>query len=271
MLDITSTKWYTLVVIKNVTIRVRYGTGNKIDTRMACRGGRGRHRRGGGAFLVGGVHLCGGAVRQIFFGFRGKIRLSRYVFGRVLPVPFIGRVLGVLVAVYLHQPIRSTRGQALRNAPAARAGEKLFCSDHQRRPQVSGRGVRERAAVLYAGRLRAVPMLRSLPQKDVRQRKTGARDAGAAERYEDPFRTHSPLPRLRKADVHEPSRGQHLRRGRGLACRLRALRGVHCRKRGQEGAVFGARRGHEYARHHQIPVLADDLPQQKRALCVRQP
>ena len=79
------------------------------------------------------------------------------------------------------------------------------------------------------------------------------------------------LERLRKADVREPSRGQHLRRGRGLACRLRALRGVHYRKRGQEGAVFGTRRGHEHARHHQIPVLADDLPQQERALCVRQP
>ena len=48
------------------------------------------------------------------------------------------------------------------------------------------------------------------------------------------------------------------------------VRGVSAGKRGQKGAVSGAGRGHEHPGHHQVPLLADDLPQQKRAVRLHQ-
>ena len=38
----------------------------------------------------------------------------------------------------------------------------------------------------------------------------------------------------------------------------------------EEGAVSGVGRGHEHPGHHQVPLLADDLPQQKRAVRLHQ-
>ena len=71
----------------------------------AARGGRRGAWGRGRAFHLGRVLLYRRTLSEIFWGFYGKIRLSRYVFRRVLPVSHAGRALGVLEPVYLHQPV----------------------------------------------------------------------------------------------------------------------------------------------------------------------
>lgn len=190
---------------------------------MAERRGRSRHRRRGGAVRRRGVHLFGRAFQAVFFGLRERIRLPRYVFRRLLPIPRTGDILGVLVEVYRRQPLRLPCRETLQGTGGAYARQGLFRADHQRRPPLPGGGLPEREALLHTGRLRTLPMLPTLSQKDVRQRKCRARNGRKTAQYAHSVRADTALPRVRQTDVRESAQRLYVRRGRGLARRMRAV------------------------------------------------
>lgn len=66
------------------------------------------------------------------------------------------------------------------------------------------------------------------------------------------------LPRLRQAHDGQPSLRRHVRAGRRLYRRVRAVRTVRKQARRLPHAVLGARRGRQYSRDNQISVLAND-------------
>lgn len=113
-------------------------------------------------------------------------------------------------------------------------------------------------------------MLGAMLSKDLGQRGNCPAHGGRAAGYACPRRTCPALPGLRQAHDHESAVRQHHRPGRGLVCRLFPLRGFPSSAWKRKGGLSGIRCGRQYAGHHQVPVLEDDLSERQRILYLHQ-
>ena len=163
------------------------------------------------------------------------------------------------------EPLRRAGGRALPRfaEPAGRA--RLLRAHHERRPSVPAGGHRSGAAVLPAGRLRAVAVLEALPSGHLRQRGRCAAHGGRAAEHAHSLGAAAALSRVRRADGHEPAHRRDVRRGRRLACGPRTLRGVRGGARGRPPPSARAGLGGNTPGIGQVPVSGGWPPATRRA------